>query len=269
MQWLIEQTNIDNISVIARWQKNDLLCGASDFSCYEFCKSRKILFGVATNLHGKVFSCDNHILVGSSNLTSKGLALSENHNDEFGVGFEAGEADEAKIQDFLSKTVWVDDYLANILAAELDAVDISTVNREERWSLDIQKKLDSPIVHLWVHDLLFSNPEELSRTSIDNENCAHDLALLNLSKDEISIENLQNSFVKTNAYKWLSALLDREGSLSFGKVTAELHNALLDDPSPYRQDVKKLVANLFSWAEALPSCFKVIQPRYSLVLIKA
>lgn len=37
----------------------------------------------------------------------------------------------------------------------------------------------------------------------------------------------------------------------FGEITANLHNALLNDPRPYRKDVKQLLANLLNWIAAL------------------
>ena len=37
----------------------------------------------------------------------------------------------------------------------------------------------------------------------------------------------------------------------FGQLTAELHDALVEDPKPYRKDVKTLLANLLAWAQTL------------------
>ena len=37
----------------------------------------------------------------------------------------------------------------------------------------------------------------------------------------------------------------------FGQLTAELHDALVEDPKPYRKDVKTLLANLLAWAQGL------------------
>lgn len=37
----------------------------------------------------------------------------------------------------------------------------------------------------------------------------------------------------------------------FSQLTAELHDALVEDPKPYRKDVKAHIANLLAWAQAL------------------
>ena len=53
-------------------------------------------------------------------------------------------------------------------------------------------------------------------------------------------------------YHWLLNLLESEGGeVYFGRVSSLLHDNLLDDPVPYRSEVKKLVSNIYSWIELL------------------
>ena len=63
-------------------------------------------------------------------------------------------------------------------------------------------------------------------------------------------------------------ILLEEKSLSFGAISSRLHNAILDDPIPYRKEVKVLVANLYSWFELMPETFEVSRPRHSQVIRK-
>jgi hypothetical protein len=46
---------------------------------------------------------------------------------------------------------------------------------------------------------------------------------------------------------------------NFGYLSSQLHEALLDDPAPYRKDVKYFVGILFEWMACMPECFKVTQ----------
>ena len=45
--------------------------------------------------------------------------------------------------------------------------------------------------------------------------------------------------------------------MNFGAFSAALHNALLDDPTPYRKRVKEFVAILFAWFEFLNDDFEL------------
>ena len=52
--------------------------------------------------------------------------------------------------------------------------------------------------------------------------------------------------------------------LYFGALTEKLHNALVEDPKPYRREVKELLSNLLSWVEELEMEEIVIdRPNYS------
>ena len=37
----------------------------------------------------------------------------------------------------------------------------------------------------------------------------------------------------------------------FGAITSELHNALINDPKPYRKEVKDLLSNTLFWIQDL------------------
>ena len=53
----------------------------------------------------------------------------------------------------------------------------------------------------------------------------------------------------------------------FGRLTALLHDALIDDPRPYRSSVKHLLSNLLAWISRLQdSHIAVHRPRYTSVV---
>ncbi len=53
--------------------------------------------------------------------------------------------------------------------------------------------------------------------------------------------------------KWLKGQLLKEESksLRFGAISSRLHDALLNDPKPYRKEVKDFQVNLFNWLKYL------------------
>ena len=96
----------------------------------------------------------------------------------------------------------------------------------------------------------------------------HDYELLGLILDTLNRTSLVEALKRSNAYRWMRNILMEEESLSFGAVSSRLHNAILDDPLPYRQEVKVLVANLYAWFELLPKDFEISRPRHSQVIRK-
>ena len=83
------------------------------------------------------------------------------------------------------------------------------------------------------------------------EAARHDLALLGFgSADRPSADEIRDRFLESRAWRWLEArLLGAPGrEMYFGELSARLHDLLLDDPRPYRKEVKNLVSNLLDWA---------------------
>jgi hypothetical protein len=59
------------------------------------------------------------------------------------------------------------------------------------------------------------------------------------------------TLTKTRFYKWFLDNLrsDYDGYKNFGWFTEQLHNAVLDEPPPYRSDIKDYLSNLISWVK--------------------
>ena len=59
--------------ILVRWQMTDLLTGASDLESYIVARKWGWRFFVNINLHAKMYLFDDDCLVGSANLTHKGM----------------------------------------------------------------------------------------------------------------------------------------------------------------------------------------------------
>lgn len=262
--------NLDgkNVVVVARWQKHDLLAGASDLDVYTLCKENGWKFGIDLNLHGKLFVVDDSdIFLGSANLTQKGLHIGLTGNHEFGTRLSADQADLNKIDHFIqSEVTWMTDGLFELM---LDEILESRANKlpvsSASWSKTITESIDKPVEFLWVQELIFSSPKELLNLDLEDERAAHDFDLLGLNIDDFGEVSLRRAFKRSRLYRWLTDMLC-DGNLSFGGVTARLHSAVLDDPKPYRVDIKNYNKIIFQWAEFLTEEFEVSQPNYSQVL---
>ena len=73
-----------------------------------------------------------------------------------------------------------------------------------------------------------------------------------LAKDRTITEmekEIKENFLKSTIFNWLIARIKKSENqeIYFGSLSSIIHDSLLDDPKPYRQDVKKLQANLYSF----------------------
>ena len=61
--------------------------------------------------------------------------------------------------------------------------------------------------------------------------------------------SIPHFFLNSKIFNWLiSKLKNSENQeIYFGSLSSIIHNGLLDDPKPYRQDVKKLQVNLYGY----------------------
>lgn len=266
---LAKYIDCNNVTVIVRWQKCDILFGASDLEVYELCKANSWRFGICNRLHAKVFLFDNkEILLGSANLTSKGLGLIGNSNIEFGTRLNASEADILKINEVVhNEVVWVSDELYQTLKLEIEnsLADEVAVKASAKWSKEIISKFEAETDSLWVEELLFTAPQDILDNSEPEDKIIHDLSLLGLYSNKVSHQVLQEKFKYTKVYKWLVGLFKEQSNMSFGRLTHLLHSSLLNDPTPYRKSIKEFMSILFLWLDFSEE-FTVTRPNYSQVV---
>lgn len=257
---LLTNVRSTSVEIVARWQKRDLVAGASDLDVYNLCKEKGWRFGISLKLHGKLYCIDREsIYLGSANLTSMGLGLVANSNLEFGTKIPASETDLLKVDAFFEEEIfWIDDEIFMQMTREVElAISSRQSLQEAKWSDNIIRRIDRDVKYLWADELPFCPPTEILKLNLNNESSAHDYDLFGLDIDTLNDLTLKISFRNSRVYSWVLSVLKNGSSLHFGGLTFELHNSLLNDPKPYRKDVKQLVAILFSWFEYLDDEFEV------------
>ena len=254
LTWLSKNINKNTkIKIIARWKLNDLLMGASDIEAYIFAKKMNWEFAINTNMHFKIYLIDEtKLFVGSANLTKSGLHLNSFGNDEASVLIIPNSIDILQLKKYAESCCTIDDKLYDELVEDYNKNKTPNIVKQKTWKHNIKNKLLKGVNHLWVHDLLFNSPYSLQ--SPKNEYSNHDCALLKIG-GEISFnkENLLSGFKSILLWDWLlNQIANSENEfIRFGEVTERLHNSLLDDPKPYRKEVKHFVSNLFEWVRFL------------------
>ena len=255
VKWLKEKIGEKNINctLVTRWNNGDLAQGSSDLECYYLAKTNGWSFKVLQDLHAKVMLVDENVLfVGSPNLTGRGMSLVPVANEEIGIKVQALEQDIKIINQLVEAAVFVDDKIVKEL---------------EEWKKNLPeiKKIKIPIFpsivnesfkekfsKLWVNNFPWCNIEYLLNNSEKKEdNIIHDLDLFGLGNvNKVELEkNLKESFLNSKIFNWLIKKLKVEANkeIYFGRLSSIIHDDLVDDPKPYRQDVKLLQANLYSY----------------------
>lgn len=273
INWTLEKLpNRVDCRVLSRWNCLDLVSGASDVEVFEKLKSRGYKLYILPDLHAKVIIIDGQkLFLGSANITNSGLKLVPGGNREIGTILSPDGEDLGLIDVLFDEAVLVDQDIYEMFCAELQKLKNSREKPQfpPKWSSDLLKRLRKPPQRIWVTETLWCNsPEDLiANIGLTDNEVAHDLVLLGLDvKSEIEERILRQSFLESRIWQWLKHKLEfaPNREMYYGHLSAELHNSFLDDPKPYRKDVKGLLTNLLNWSTILAGDFILIdRPSHS------
>lgn len=251
-----------SVSIICRARPDDFLNGSSSISALEKALNMNWSLAINQELHAKIFVFDKkHVFVGSSNLTQRGLLLAAEGNLEANTYFESDEQSLLFIQSLIQNSTPIDlarlEYMTKHLS-EFDSNSSSTF-KNAYWPEDILQEgfnnifsIDFPV------NAYGKNKGKLNRFSIVDEH-----ALAGNFKDA------RRAFYQTRIYQWLKNQLRNEEILYFGRLSKIIHSELKDDPTPYRRDVKSLLANLIEYIQYLSEEVVILRPNYSQALLLA
>lgn len=252
----IENINIDK-KLVVRFRLEDLKSGASDLGIYPYCRDNGWSLYFRLDLHAKTYVFDRlRCVVGSANATSSGLNIGGVGNYEMATACELAEKDLHALDLLLLGAVEMNDDIYSLMQKSLDEC---THDDAESASWP------EAIMNLFVPDysLLFAEDFPSCQHPIDAT--TEELLFLNLHSKS-SIEAIKTAFCKSKSFLWLYNLVKdhEEQEMYFGAITASLHSVLLNEPKPYRKDVKLLLSNLLSWVDDLDiGTVKVDRPNHS------
>jgi len=255
IKWLEEQLLNKNIkcTVVTRWNKRDLAQGSSDLDCYELAKKNNWHFKVLEDLHAKVMLVDDEILfLGSPNLTGAGMSLIPVSNKEIGIKTKALEKDLHVINQLIEEAATINDQIIEELKAWQNNLPKIEKPKIPDFPTAVKDSFKEKFNKLWVHNFPWSKIEILLKNhEKKDQDIVHDLELFGVvdahAKD--LEKEIKENFLKSKIFNWLITRLKKSENqeIYFGSLSSIIHDSLLDDPKPYRQDVKKLQANLYSY----------------------
>ncbi len=258
LKMLLSRAPATEQTFVVRWRTEDILTGASDLSIYHTLKSAGHKLYINESLHAKiVFYKSNRALIGSGNLTGRGMGLTEKYNLESASIIELQETDWQVINRLISGSIEVSedlycDFEKHILQEKEKKKSEPTVEydfskHKKKYSLNSLPDSLSP-ESFWE---AFSEGESNTNESLSNPVIWHDKALFNLPAEiqtfEEALPHLCNSLLANPIVQELISLLKVEQSMNFGAVSKWLHDKCDDVPIPYRSEVKDKVSILYNW----------------------
>jgi hypothetical protein len=181
-------------------------------------------------------------------MTGRGLGLYSEINTEAGILLEPAPSEIEMLEEIMSQSTLITPDLFDRMRSFVEKNRMpQQVTRE--FPADVASALSEQFTGLWVRDLPF---ESMPPSKGGNRVSTWDT-------------DLERHFSKSKCLRWLMGLLQSpHHSIYFGELTSSLHDTLLEDPTPYRTEVKKLVSNLINWCvELLPDQFGCDTPNHS------
>ena len=240
-----------DIRILARWDLNDLVGGASDIECYQFAKENGWQFFINNSLHAKIYYLPPAgILSGSANATNSGLGLAPRSNREASTVVEINDYNLGFIDNLFDDSILLTDSIFQDLNDAYNNIEKS--DTYVQWPKSILEifspKVFSNAKFMLSECLLSDGVEILNTFSANTEESINDLSMLAVPLNLFEKTYISNKFIHSKIFLWVKEIIkENNGSINFGGLTYALHNALLEDPKPYRSEVKDLVKNIYSW----------------------
>jgi hypothetical protein len=244
--WLcnLTQFNSPKITLVGRFLPKDFIDGASNIEAIRLSLTSGYSVKALSNLHAKIFQIDNDVIyTGSANMTGKGLALIEKSNLEACTVIAPTDATKLFITKIINSSIELTpDHLDRMQNFIDELTQVDNVEIPENWPEDIISKT----TELFVSDFPLSKPDETCEEYLINS--ALEFAVIEANRTDF--DYAQSLFKSSKAYHWLTRILVEhkgERDLGFGQVSRILHDALADDPAPYRRDIKDIQANFYEY----------------------
>ena len=256
LEEISDHINDQKIRVLARWNLMDLVGGASDIDCYQLAKKQGWDFYIDMHLHAKIYSLPpNGSLIGSANATNAGLGFSASSNHEACTVVDSDKDNSNFINNMFKQAVKLDDELFSKIEDAYNACDKKKQLVE--WPTDLLDEITPNILsssEFLVDECLHSDGLEiLNDGQAKDENSLHDLSLLGVPLNVFDREFIVSKFIHSKIFLFtLSVIKENNGQVYYGTLTQALHDALIEDPMPYRKEIKeRFISSIYSWIKII------------------
>ena len=258
--------NNPKVLIIGRFLPSDFLFNASDLKALKLALNLNFEIRRLHNLHAKVFCIDQRVAyVGSANMTNKGLNLTNGGNVEATLKVSIS----CDLEAFINNTINASEILT-LSDIELLEEHISSSNDLVGDELDKQwfEKLNENLDNLNMNDL----PHSYYSHKVNLYKFFPELPFATIEHTDNIIEK-KVLFENTAVYRWLVNNLkeSNNNSLSYGALSAKLHDSLSKEQKIYRKEVKQVLSYIISYVEKLSNekiDIKILGRRSQIFILK-
>jgi len=207
-------------------------------------------------IHLKLYEFSSGVAYsGSSNITNSGLSLQENHNEEMGVMNQLDLNSYSHIRRLCDESRRVTREVVNAFqkAIEESQVDPPIIGKLVLPPMEEKEFL--------VSELPASNDPQAFLEAVSNyvqiqklcPQMLHDVGTFKLTESDLRSTcikaKLVQGFQRQAFVKHIVKEIRSMPSMSFGAMTALVHDVAQDVPLPYRSNIKEAIARLYAWLE--------------------
>jgi hypothetical protein len=263
------------LQVIVRWRPIDIVSRVSDLEIYEWLTSRDIALYRHPNIHLKLLVFTrNWAFHTSGNITKSGLGLAKSSNIEVGAQIQLELDDWVQIEQMMSQSFRVDsvifskfqDYLEKNSGKEEPLPPLILPPAKDksfsRMSLPASESPEELIT-------LYLAPSSVQSTSSSLPALAHDLGLYDVPSNLLREDLIDHLGYAFRSHPFVAAIISeigRNGSLRFGAVNRWLTDHCIDNPTPFRWELKEVTSRLYNWLAYFCDEITWDRPRHSQVI---
>ena len=176
-------------------------------------------------------------------------------NKEIGIKTKALEKDLHTINQLVEDATEINDEIIEELKKWLKTVPKIEKPKIPNFPEIVKESFKEKFNKLWVHNFPWAKAEELINLKDMNENIKHDIDLFGLDEGNLNNDLIKKNLMNSKVYYWLINQIKKQENeeIYFGNLSSVIHNSLLDDPKPYRKDIKELQANLYTYIKSFLS----------------
>lgn len=267
----LKEINVDHKikQIIVRWEIEDLCKSVSDIEVYNYCKENNITLFRNTRLHMKVlWNNKSNVVLGSANITGKGVGEKGNYNYEINAAAEIDYTDIQYFYNVINKSQFIDANLYSKIKKAVDEIKLPKIDFPEIFVEDnknfnfLLSQLPMSFSPKSVMDNYFTIKTE-NLSSDDINYIMHDIILYNINSLSENLDIYEilkynfNSHPFILEFKRFVMNQDRK-SIHYGGCVKWLQENTTTVPIPRSWDLKKdqIVNILYNWVCFFDSNFE-------------
>jgi len=267
-------------TVITTWTPFDIQNGYSDLEVFNVTEKYKCTLLLNQRVHLKtLIEYPEKGIIGSANITSKGLGIVENHNYEAGAYAELELSDKLYFDQIIEEGLLVTQDVFASVTEQLDEMDQnSTPDDTFELDISIDNYLLSSLPMTSSVEHLYEVYKEQEQYSVRDQTCAEaDLRRYKCSKYGLAygdfIEQIKSAFFQHSFIQDLLAYNDtglKRGTVGrqFGDLRIWIKDHTTTVPVPTSPDVNQPLNNVINWVVELSDQYDKFVPGHTTILRK-